>query len=150
MLRIVRHAAAFAAVLALAACKGESSPPPPPLVVDAARSTLVAAPASAIADGVAAVTLTATARDAAGTPVPGRAAAFAVQGAACTLSATTATTAGDGSATVRLACTVSGTKDVSVRIDGVAVAAHADPTFVAGAAAALAFSVQPASAVAGD
>ncbi|HET8539376.1 MAG TPA: Ig-like domain-containing protein [Anaeromyxobacter sp.] len=150
MIWTTRRTAAVAALLALAACKDKASPPPPPLVVDAARSTLAAAPASAVADGVAAVTLTATARDAAGTPVPGRAATFAVQGAACTLSPATAATAGDGTATVRLACTASGTKDVSVAIDGVAVAAHAEATFVAGPAAALAFSVQPANAVAGD
>jgi alpha-tubulin suppressor-like RCC1 family protein len=117
--------------------------------VDAARSTLAAAPPSAVADGVATITLTATARDAAGTPIPGRAATFAVQGGACALSNATVITAGDGTATARLSCTASGTKDVSVAIDDVAVAAHAEATFVAGSAAALAFSVQPASAVAG-
>jgi alpha-tubulin suppressor-like RCC1 family protein len=150
MLRAVRHVAAFAAALALAACGGDSSSPPPPLVVDAERSTLAATPASAVADGVAAVTLTATALDASGTPVPGRVASFAVECAGCTLSSDTATTGADGTAAVTLTSTASGAKDVSVSIDGVAVAAHAEATFVAGPAASLAFTVEPTSAAAGE
>jgi alpha-tubulin suppressor-like RCC1 family protein len=148
MPRTFRHALAGAVSIALAAaCGGEGSGPQ---VVHAAGSSVAATPSSAVADGVATVTLTATARDASGAPVAGRAATFAVEGAACTLSSSTATTGADGTATVTVTSTVAGDKDVSAVIDGVEVAEHATATFVPGPAASLVFTVQPTSAVAGE
>jgi len=73
----LRFAAGLVLFIGLAACGGGSTPPPEVPRVDAARSTLAAAPSSATADGVAAVTLTATARDASGAPLSGRVAARA-------------------------------------------------------------------------
>jgi hypothetical protein len=115
--------------------------------VDAARSTVVA-PAQAVAGG--AVLLVATARDADGNPLAGRTAAFAVTGSSNTVSSATASTAADGTASVTLSSTRAEAKTVSVQIDGVAIAATALVSFVAGPPAALAFSVLPADAVAGD
>jgi adhesin/invasin len=148
MLATLRRTLSLGAMLVLAGCSGTSTPPPAVPRVDEARSTLTAAPSSATADGLDAVTLTATARDASGAPLSGRVATFAVTGAS-TLSSATATTHADGAAAVTLTSTAAGQKDVSVSIDGVAVTAHATATFVAGPAASLAFAVQPSNVVAG-
>lgn len=148
MLRTLRRTLGLGAMALLAACGGESAPPPAAPRVDPARSSLTAAPSAATADGRDAVTLTATARDASGAPLPGVVATFAVTGAA-SLSSSTATTGADGAAAVTLTSTVAGGKNVSVSIDGVAVTAHATAAFVAGPAASLAFAVQPGDVVAG-
>lgn len=121
-------------MLALAACSGAGEPPPAVPRADAARSTLIAEPPSATADGLDAVTLTATARDASGAPLADLVATFAVTGAA-TLSSSTAVTGADGAATVTLTSTAAGEKEVAVSIGGVAVAPHAVVTFTAGAPA---------------
>lgn len=136
-----------ALALLVAGCGGGPNSPAP---VDAVRSTLTASPSAATADGVASVTLTATARDAGGAPLPGRAVSFAVTGAACALASTTATTGADGTATTSLTSTAAGAKAISATIDGVAIPAPAVATFIAGAPSALAFALQPASGPAGE
>src|SRR5574341_1019649 len=128
----------------LSGCSG--GPPPGP--VDAARSTLVAAPAQAVADGAAIVTLTATARDANGTALAGKIAAFAVTGTDNLISAGSATTDASGLATVALSSTRAEAKAVSVEIDGVAVVQHAAAVFVAGSAATLVLDAQPTTGTA--
>ena len=137
----------------LAACGsggsgGSAETPPGP--VDAARSTLAAAPSSAIANGSAAVTLTATARDASGVALRDRVVAFTVGGSGNLLSAATATTSAAGAASVTLASTRAEAKVVSVVIDGVAVTQRATATFGPGPATALALSGVPAGVTAGE
>lgn len=148
----VRDTVAATLVLLLGACQGEpalQAARQPVRVLDPARSTLMAASGSAVANGTAAVTLTATARDASGAPISGRVVEFTVVGSS-TLSSTTARTRAGGKAVVTLTSTMAGAKDVSVSIDGVTLSEHATATFVAGPAASLAFAVQPTSAVAGE
>jgi protocatechuate 3,4-dioxygenase beta subunit len=147
MSRAVRHALAGVLAVALAACGGSS--PAPPVPVDAGRSTLVAAPSPATADGVAVVRITATARDAGGAALAGRTAAFSLTGAAATLSAASATTGADGTASVTLQATTAGDRVVSVAIDGVAVTAQATATFAAGPPASVAFETAPRDGTAG-
>ena len=89
----------------LAACGSGGTVETPPGPVDAVRSTLVAAPSSAVANGSATVTLTATARDAGGMALRDRVAVFTVGGSGNLLSAATATTSAAGMASVTLAST---------------------------------------------
>ena len=149
MTTTTRSALAGVLTLALAGCGGSSTEPPPPAAVDAARSTLVAAPPEAIADGVAAVTITAMAKDAGGAPLAGRTAAFSVIEGVAQLSAASAMTGADGTTSVTLTSTLAGPKSVSALIDGVDVKAHATATFVAGPPAAVSFTVQPSDTTAG-
>jgi cytochrome c peroxidase len=89
--------------------------------VDKARSTLTAAPASVLADGVAAATLTVTARDANGAAVAGKPVVFVVSGASNALSASQATTSGDGSASVTLTSVKAELKTVTATVAGTAL-----------------------------
>jgi hypothetical protein len=133
----------------LAACGSGSSKDEAPGTVDAARSTLVASPGSAVADGVAAVKLTATARDSRGAALPGRLATFTVSGSDYVLSAASATTDATGAASVTLTSTRAEAKTVSVVLDAVEVTQQATATFSAGAAASLSFVAAPTGAPAG-
>ena len=135
MLRAIRIAALFSLAVHVG-CTGGGEKSAPPSPVSAARSSLTAAPASVFADGSPSITLTATARDAAGAPLAGMVARFAASGSGNQLSAATATTNAAGVATVMLGSTKAEAKDVSAAIDGVAVAQHATATFVAGAESA--------------
>jgi hypothetical protein len=133
----------------LAACGSGASDGAPPGPVDAARSTLAAAPTSAVADGVATVTLSATARDAGGVPLGDRLATFTVSGSDNLLSVASATTDAAGAASVALTSTRAEDKVVSVVVDGVAVAQQAAVTFEAGPAASLALSGSSGQVTAG-
>src|SRR6266542_437409 len=97
--------AAFA--LISSSCSGGSSGDEPGTSrrVDAERSSLSAAPATATADGASAVTLTATARDASGTAFAGKTVVFTVTGTGNQLSAASAATDANGVATVALSST---------------------------------------------
>jgi hypothetical protein len=155
MTSTIRHALAGAFVLMLTACGGGGSSPSGTdpadanTKVDPAASTLTGSPLAARADGAAAVTLTATARDKHGSAVSGVVATFAATGAGSRLSPVAATTGRDGTARVTLTSTVAGPVVVSVSIGGVAVAQRATTTFVAGPPAAITFTAQPASGTAG-
>ncbi|UAN21467.1 Ig-like domain-containing protein [Enterobacter sp. JBIWA003] len=85
---------------------------------DAARSSLAAAPATIVADGVAASTLTLTLRDALNNPVSGQAVAFASTLGGVTFS--TVTDNGDGSYTATLTGTTAGAAAVSATLGGAA------------------------------
>lgn len=146
-----RIATATAALL-LAACGsgGDSPPPAPDTAVDATRSSIaVTGSNGVVADGVATVTVTATARNAAGTPLAGEGAVFNVTAGGATLSATSLVTGGDGTATVTVKSTVSGTRVVTVALGGVSLPSGASATFVAGPTATVAFTTQPSSGTAG-
>jgi hypothetical protein len=145
-----RRFVVVAAGCLLAACGSGGSVEAPPGPVDPARSTLVAAPSSVVANGSATVVLTATARDAGGVLLRDRRAVFTVAGSGNLLSAATATTSAAGVASVTLASTRAEAKQVSVVIDGVALTQQATATFAAGPAASLALSGVPGSLVAGE
>jgi hypothetical protein len=117
---------------------------------DAARSSLAASKASATADGVDGIVLTATIRDAHDNPVAGVAVTFAATGGGNVLDpSATATTGTDGVATVTLRSTVAGTKELSATADPATVAGL-QATFTApGQAAALALAATPEVASAG-
>jgi hypothetical protein len=133
----------------LAACGSTSTKDEAPRTVDAARSTLIASPGSAVADGVATVTLTATARDSSGAGLPGRLATFMVTGSDNVLSAASETTNASGAASVTLSSTLAETKTVSVVLDAVEVTQQATATFSPGSASRLAFVTEPTGAAAG-
>lgn len=148
MQRDLRLSSVLVAVL-VAACSSDPEKTAPPPTVDADRSTLEAAPGTAIADGASPVTLTATARSASGAAIAGRVAAFAVTGTGHALGAAEATTDAAGVATVTLTSTRAEAKTVSVRIDGVALRQTATATFGPGPAAALSLAGVPSTATAG-
>jgi adhesin/invasin len=140
------------AAVALAACGGSSSDPAgprPPGPVSGAHSSLAASPAEVVADGVAAATLTAVARDAAGTPVPNVSIEFSAAGG--TLGAASATTGADGSASTTLTSTVAGEVAVTATADAETLGTAQAVTFTAGPAASLAITASPVDPVtAGD
>jgi protocatechuate 3,4-dioxygenase beta subunit len=139
--------ALLAAALVFAGCdSSDTTPTIEP--VDGGRSTLAGAPAQLVADGLAAATLTATARDAAGRPLANRTAVFEVSGDGNQLSAAEATTGADGAATITVASTRAEAKTARVTIAGVAVAQTAPLTFVAGppSAATSTLGVSPGTA----
>jgi alpha-tubulin suppressor-like RCC1 family protein len=114
--------------------------------VDALQSS-VAAGANAVADGLATVTVTATAKNSAGAALTGKSVAFSTSGA--NPAAATVATAADGTAQVQLSSTIAGAKLVTVTIDGVALAGNAVATFVAGPPATISFTTPPATGTAG-
>jgi alpha-tubulin suppressor-like RCC1 family protein len=147
--RYVRCAVA-AASLAIVACGGGAQGPAAPAgSVSAIASTLTVTPDTAVADGVAAVTVIATARDAGGASLAGRRVAFAVSGGVNHLSAGEGVTGADGAASVLFTSTLAEAKQVSATIDGVAIAQRASVTFAAGAPASLAFAGDPSDSEAG-
>jgi adhesin/invasin len=141
------------AALALAACDrdgGDGGDAVGP--VSSTHSTVTAAPATIVADGADAATITATARDASGRAIGNKNAVFTVSGSANQLSATTIPTGPNGAAVLSLRSTKAEAKTVSVTIDGVAIAATANVAFVAGALdpAASTTAVAPESVTAGE
>jgi alpha-tubulin suppressor-like RCC1 family protein len=101
-------------------------------------STFSAAPTMAVADGVAAVTLTLTARDAQGHLLPGRALTLNASGAGDVLSATSGTTDAGGSFVATLRSTTAESKTVTATLGGVSVTTGV--TFVGGTATQLSLS----------
>jgi photosystem II stability/assembly factor-like uncharacterized protein len=142
-----RLAAVSAAALVALACGGSSSPPPPPAPVsaDALTTTVVLGKAQAVADGLDAVNVTVTVRDAGGAPLAGRIVSLAATGGpGLVLSQPSGPTDAAGVATGSVASTRSGTRALSATLDpaAAAIVAAAQPLveFVAGPAALLAFA----------
>jgi hypothetical protein len=138
MRTVVRALALCAAAISLA-CSGGSGRDQPGrrATVDAARSSLTASPSSrVVANGSAAATVIATARDASGSAIAGSVAVFAVAGLDADFSSSTATTGPDGSASVTLTALHKGAKVVSVVVDGVPVTQQATVEFISPAPSA--------------
>ncbi len=109
--------------------------------------SLVVAGASAVADGNSSATITVTVKDSYGNPIPG-----AVVSAAGTNGAIVDgphTTGSDGTATFGAKSTTAGASTITFTSGGVTLGSG-DVTFQPGAAAKLAFSQAPTSAVAGQ
>jgi hypothetical protein len=114
----------------------------------AGASTIAAGAAPVVADGVSEATLTVTARDAHGNPVPEVTVALAVTSGV--LSSTTVETGPEGTATVSLTSTAAVPVEVVASLGGAPLPSPAVAFFKPGPAAKLAFDVQPAPAVAGE
>jgi protocatechuate 3,4-dioxygenase beta subunit len=118
--------------------------------VSATQSTLVAVPASlAASSGSSSAAITVTARDANGNPIAGAAVVLAATGSGNTVTQPAGTTNAGGVAGGTISSTVAEAKILSATIAGVAITQQDTVTVEAGAAAALAFAVQPANATAG-
>ncbi len=127
-----RGRAALVAVFLLVSgnpgCDGEKNAKPG--IVNPDRSTLAASPGAGVANGLFIVTLTATARDAAGSPLSGRHAVFLVSGIGNVLSPQDAVTDANGNASVELTSSSAESKEVQVTLDGVAVVGSAFVPFL--------------------
>jgi hypothetical protein len=118
--------------------------------VSATQSTLVTLPSSIPASsGSSSAAITVTARDANGNPIAGAAVVLAATGSGNTVTQPAGTTSAGGVAGGTISSTVAGAKILSATIAGVAITQQDTVTVAAGAAAALAFAVQPANATAG-
>ena len=132
------------------ACHGAPGGPPPSGGVSASLSTVSVAPATIPASsGTSAATITVTARDGSGNPVSGATVVLAATGSLNTLIQPAGPTGANGVVTGMLSSTVAQGKLVSATINGVAITQTATVTVEPGAASALAFTVQPASAAPG-
>lgn len=118
--------------------------------VSAARSELEAAPTAITAsNGSSTSTITVTARDQFGNPVPGAAVALSATGSGIGLTQPAARTSASGRATGALSATAAGSHTVSARIDGVAIDATAEVRVGAGPAAAATSSATVGNGTAG-
>jgi transglutaminase-like putative cysteine protease len=114
--------------------------------VSAERSELIVEPigqsgaTATVADGQAAVLLTAIARDSSGTPLRGREAKFTVTGTGNQLSVEAARTDTNGIVTARLASTRAEDKLIRVAIDGASIVQIATVRFVPGPVASIVFA----------
>jgi len=118
--------------------------------VSATQSTLVMPPSSITASsGSSSAPITVTARDANGNPIAGAAVVLAATGSGNTVTQPAGTTNAGGVAGGTISSTVAGAKILSATIAGVAITQQDTVTVDAGAAAGLAFTVQPANATAG-
>ncbi len=115
--------------------------------VSAVQSTVTAT--SPITAGGAAATITVTAHDQFGNPIQGASVVLAASGTGNTLTQPVGTTGANGVATGTLASTVAESKTVSATVSGVGVTQTATVVVDPGTAAALHFTQQPSSAVAG-
>jgi hypothetical protein len=107
-------------------------------------STVVAAPTTIIAsNGSSSATITVTALDALGDPVPGAAVTLSATGAGYTLTQPGGPTDANGVATGSISATAVGTKTVSATVGGVLATQAATVTVTPAAAASLGFTVQP-------
>ncbi len=97
--------------------------------VSTTNSTLTVSPATiAASNGSSVTTVTVTAKDAFGNPIPGAAVVLAATGTGNTLTQPGSTTNASGVATGTLSSTDQGAKDVSATIDGVAITQTATVT----------------------
>ncbi len=109
--------------------------------VSAERSTIVAVPGAVAADGVAAVTVTVTARDAAGNPLNGRGVSVASsRGALDAWSATVGTTDASGAAVFTLRSTAPGAATLTATIDGTPLTGGITVSFTTGGSGGLAYA----------
>jgi hypothetical protein len=118
--------------------------------VFATQSTVAVSPATLTAsNGASAATVTVTAKDAFGNPVPGVTVVLAASGTGNTVTQPAGPTDVNGVATGTLSSTAAGTKTVSATAGGVALPQTQDVTVNAAAASALAFAGQPSTTQAG-
>ncbi|HSY19954.1 MAG TPA: invasin domain 3-containing protein, partial [Candidatus Acidoferrales bacterium] len=103
--------------------------------VSATASTAVAIPTNAAADGATASTITVTAMDDYGHPIPGQAVTLSVSGTGNTVS-TPAVTDANGHTTATLTSTVGETKTITVTIGSTQITAQPTVTFTAGGVSA--------------
>jgi adhesin/invasin len=103
--------------------------------VDAAQSTVVAAPTS-ITAGTETSTITVTAKDALGNPIQGATVVLATTGSGNTLTQPVGTTNASGVASGTLSSTIAESKSVAATINGVAVTQTAAVAVTAGAVSA--------------
>lgn len=110
--------------------------------VSASASTVVATPASVVADGVASATITVTLRDASGNPVSGKNVVLSSTGSQNAFTQPSATDLRGGAVGV-LRSTRAESKVIAATVDGAALLQQPSVQFVAAAAAKLAFTVPP-------
>jgi invasin-like protein/Big-like domain-containing protein/calcineurin-like phosphoesterase family protein len=107
-------------------------------------STVVAAPTTITASsGSSSATITVTALDALGNPVPGAVVTLSATGTGFTLTQPGAATDANGVATGSISATATGTKVISATVGGVLATQTATVTVTPAAAASLGFTVQP-------
>ena len=117
----------------------------------AVQSTVSAAPGSITASSGASVsTVTVTARDTFGNPVPGVTVALAASGAGNALTQPAGPTDAAGVASGSLSSTEAASKTVSATVNGAAVTQTTSITVNSGGASQLAITVQPSNATAGN
>jgi hypothetical protein len=117
-------------------------PMPTARVADAARSTVMAARTTAVADGADTVTIVVTVLDAMGAPVPDGMIDVTVSGSDNQVEAPRPVGA-DGTTSVALRSTRAEEKRVTVTVQGVVLEAQPTIRFVAGPLASLRWDVQP-------
>lgn len=118
--------------------------------VSATQSMVAVSPATITAStGASAATVTVTAKDDFGNPVPGVTVAVAASGAGNTLTQPAGPTDANGVATGTVSSTVAGTKTVSATAGGVPLTQTQGVTVNAAAVKALAFTGQPSATQAG-
>ncbi|HET9709845.1 MAG TPA: invasin domain 3-containing protein, partial [Gemmatimonadales bacterium] len=109
-----------------------------------AASTVVAAPTTITAsNGSSSATITVTALDALGDPVPGAVVTLSATGTGYTLTQPSGPTNANGVATGSISATATGAKVVSATVAGVLATQTATVTVTPAAAASLGFTVQP-------
>ncbi len=123
-------------------------------VVDATRSGLFAAQASAVADNTTSIIITATVRDAVGAPIQGAQVTFTSTGSGNSLNSSGAPTSQDGTTNVHLASTKAEAKTVNASVSFKGVITELEQelalTFTAGPAEGLRFQTQPSTTKAGE
>ena len=122
----------------------------PPFTVDpgnvSAASTVVAAPTTITAStGSSSATITVTALDALGDPVPGATVVLSATGTGFTLTQPGGPTDANGVATGSISATATGPKVVSATVAGLLATQTATVTVAPAAAASLGFTVQPST-----
>jgi len=118
--------------------------------VSAIQSSVVAAPASITASaGTSPATITVTARDEQGNPIPNLNVVLAATGASNTLTQPTGPTGANGVTTGALSSTVTGVRIVSATIDGTGIDQTDTVTVTAGVPSSQGFLVQPTSMTVG-
>jgi alpha-tubulin suppressor-like RCC1 family protein/protocatechuate 3,4-dioxygenase beta subunit len=100
--------------------------------ISAAQSTVSCLPATAIADGVASISVAVTVKDSAGTPVPGALVVFGATGTSHTFSPESAVTGANGVAMSTLVSVRAEVKTVSAVADGVALGQTQQVQFTSG------------------
>ena len=91
------------------------------------------------------ITVTITAKDAAGNPIPNKTASLASTGTGHSISPTTATTNSSGVATFTISSTKAEAKTITATVDSVGITQTQNITFTHGAASQLAIVTQPSS-----
>ena len=98
-----------------------------------------------VSSGANVITVTITAKDAAGNPIPNKTASLASTGTGHSISPTTATTNSSGVATFTISSTKAEAKTITATVDSVGITQTQNITFTHGAASQLAIVTQPSS-----